>query len=159
MTIQEQIYNWLTTAFQQPADRFSEIFYYDKQDNTFFSLLVTDYFIFDENLNIAEDTTSAYSKENLESLVDRIRRIDNKTDTIIPLPRLGKSMDVKLLSQQIDSFLNQNSINIETAAIWEVEDSGTITIDLKNNPGAKTKTDYKRTFRKVGRKWWQKLFG
>lgn len=91
MSRQEQIYNWLTTGLQQPANRLSEIFYYDKRDNEFFSVLVTDYFMFDENLNVAKDTTTSYSKENLESLIDRIRRIENKDDTIISLPRLGNS--------------------------------------------------------------------
>ncbi|GGA86304.1 hypothetical protein GCM10008015_28760 [Flavobacterium palustre] len=135
MTRQEQIYNWLTTGLQQPTDRFSEIFYYDKRDNEFFSILVTDYFMFDENLNIAKDITTTYSKENLETLIDRIRRIENKDVAIISLPRLGNSpntADTEFISQQTESFLNLNSINIETATIWEVEESGTITIDLKN---------------------------
>lgn len=75
MTTQEQICNWLTSGLKQPADRLSENFYYDKRANEFFSVLVTDHFMFDENLNIAKDTTTSYSKENLESLFDRIRRI------------------------------------------------------------------------------------
>jgi hypothetical protein len=136
MSRQEQIYNWLTTGLQQPADRFSEIFYYDKRDNEFFSILVTDYFMFDENLNVAENTTATYSKDNLETLIDRIRRIENKDVSIILLPRLGNSqnaVDTEFISQQAESFLNLNSINIETATIWEVEESGTITIDLKND--------------------------
>ena len=135
MTKQEQIYNWLTTGLQQPADRLSEIFYYDKRDNEFFSILVTDYFMFDENLNVAKDTTTSYTKENLETLIDRIKRIENKDVTIISLPRLGNSAnteDTEFISQQIDSFFNLNSINIDTATIWEVEEGGTITIDLKN---------------------------
>jgi len=142
MNRQEQIYNWLTTGLQQPSDRFSEIFYYDKRDNEFFSILVTDYFMFDENLNIAKDTTTTYTKENLETLIDRIRRIENKDVTIISLPRLGNSpntADTEFISQQTDSFLNLNSINIETATIWEVEESGTITIDLKNEREPLTK--------------------
>jgi hypothetical protein len=142
MTRQEQIYNWLTTGLQQPADRFSEIFYYDKRDNEFFSILVTDYFMFDENLNIAKDITTTYSKENLETLIDRIRRIENKDVAIISLPRLSNSpntADTKFISQQTESFLNLNSINIETATIWEVEESGTITIDLKNERESLTK--------------------
>jgi len=135
MSRQEQIHNWLTTGLKQTADRFSEIFYYDKRDNEFFSILVTDYFMFDEDLNVAKDTTTTYTKENLETLIDRIRRIENKDVTIISLPRLGNSTntaDTEFISQQTDSFLNLNSINIETATIWEVEESGTITIDLKN---------------------------
>lgn len=142
MSRQEQIYNWLTTGLQQPADRFSEIFYYDKRDNEFFSILVTDYFMFDENLNVAENTTTTYSKENLETLIDRIRRIENKDVSIISLPRLGNyqnTADTEFISLQIDSFLNLNSINIETATIWEVEESGTITIDLKNEGEPVTK--------------------
>lgn len=159
MSRQEQIYNWLTTGLQQPANRLSEIFYYDKRDNEFFSVLVTDYFMFDENLNVAKDTTTSYSKENLESLIDKIRRIENKDDTIISLPRLGNSKTTEFISQQVDSFLNLNSINIETATIWEVEENGTITIDLKNENDEKTKTGYNSTLPKAGRTWWQKLFG
>lgn len=135
MTKQEQIYNWLTTGLQQPADRLSEIFYYDKRDKEFFSILVTDYFMFDENLNIAKNTTTSYTKQNLEILIDRIKRIENKDNTIISLPRLGNSINVSdttFISQQADNFLNLNYINIESATIWEVEESGTITIDLKN---------------------------
>ena len=142
MTKQEQIYNWLTTGLQQPADRLSEIFYYDKRDNEFFSILVTDYFMIDENLNVAENTTTTYSKENLETLIDRIRRIENKDVSIILLPRLGNSQntaDTEFISLQTDSFLNLNSINIETATIWEVEENGTITIDLKNEKELLTK--------------------
>lgn len=142
MTKQEQIYNLLTTGLQQPVDRLSEIFYYDKRDKEFFSILVSDYFMFDENLNIAKDTTTTYTKQNLEILIDRIKRIENKDNTIISLPRLGNSINVSdktFISQQADSFLNLNSINIETATIWEVEESGTITINLKNESEPVTK--------------------
>ena len=135
MSKQEQIYNWLTTGLQQPSDRLSEIFYYDKRDNQFFSILVTDYFIFDENLNVAKATTTNYTKEDLEILIDRIRRIENKDVAIISLPRLNNSTSVEnpeLISQHVENFLLLNSINIETATIWEVEENGTITIDLKN---------------------------
>ena len=135
MSKQEQIYNWLTTGLQQPSDRLSEIFYYDKRDNQFFSIFVTDYFIFDENLNVAKATTTNYTKENLEILIDRIRRIENKDAAIISLPRLNNSTSVEnpeLISQHVENFLLLNSINIETATIWEVEENGTITIDLKN---------------------------
>jgi hypothetical protein len=145
MTKQEQIHNWLTTGLQQPADRLSEIFYYDKRDNEFFSILVTDYLMFDENLNIAKDTTTTYTKENLETLIDRIKRIESKDVTIISLPRLGNSAnvdDTEFISQQAESFLNLNSINIETAKIWEVEENGTITIDLKNESEPITKNQW-----------------
>lgn len=135
MTKQEKINNWLTTGLQQPADKLSEIFYYDKRDNEFFSILVTDYFIFDENLNLEKDTTTTYSKDNLETLIDRIRRIENKDITIISLPRHDNSINadnIQFISKQVESFLNLNSINIDTATIWEIEEIVSITIDLKN---------------------------
>lgn len=91
--------------------------------------------MFDENLNVAKDTTTKYTKENLEILIDRIRRVETKDVSIISLPRLGNSENVdnkEFISQQVESFLNLNSINIEATTIWEVEESGTITIDLKN---------------------------
>ena len=133
------------TGLQQPADRLSEIFYYDKRDNEFFSILVTDYFMFDENLNIAKDTTTTYTKENLDILIDRIKRIESKNVAIISLPRLGNSANVdntEFISQKAESFLNLNSINIETATTWEVEENGTITIDLKNESKPMTKNPW-----------------
>jgi hypothetical protein len=135
MTKQEKINNWLTTGLQQPADKLSEIFYYDKRDNEFFSILVTDYFMFDENLNLEKDTTTTYSKDNLETLIDRIRRIENKDITIISLPRHDNSINadnIQFISKQVESFLYLNSINIDTATIWEIEEIVSITIDLKN---------------------------
>lgn len=134
MNKQEQIHNWLTTGLQQPAERLSEIFYYDKRDNEFFSILVTDYFMFDENLNIVKEMTTTYTKENLDTLIDRIRRIENKDISIVSLPRFGNltnADNTEFLSQQMESFINLNSINIEMATIWEVEESVTISIDLK----------------------------
>jgi len=76
MTNKDTILNRLTTGFQQPADRLSELFYYDKRDNQFFSVLVTDYFLFDNELNLDENASSTYSKTSLESLHDRIKRIE-----------------------------------------------------------------------------------
>ena len=142
MTKQEQIYNWLMIGLQQPFDRLSEIFYYDKRDNEFFSILVVDYLMLDENLNIAKDTTTSYTEKTLEVLIDRIKRIEKKETTIISLPRFGNSQEVldkPFISQQVDSFLTHNSINIQAATIWEVEESGTITIDLKNKKHSDTK--------------------
>ena len=148
MNKQEQIYNWLTTGLQQSADRLSEIFYYDKRNNEFFSILVTDYLMFDENLNIAKDTTTTYSKENLETLIERIRRIESKDVSIISLPRLGILAhidDKTIIYQEIDSFLNLNSINLETVKIWEVDENVSITIDIND----KDKQMNKRSWWKV----------
>jgi len=138
MTKQEQIYNWLIIGLQQSTEQFSEMFYYDKRDEQFFSIPLTDYFMFDENLNIAKDIKTTYIKDTFEILVDRIRRIETKDTSIISLPRLGDSSntaDNSLIAQQADIFLNINSISIEVATIWEIDEEGTITVDLqKENP-------------------------
>jgi len=133
MTMQEQIHNWLMIGLQQPADRLSEIFYYDSRDNQFFSILVTDYFMFDENFSIPKDTTTTYSEQNLKILIDRVKRIENKDTTIISLPRLGNkidSLDTNYISQQTESFLTLHSINTNLATIWVIEENVRINIEL-----------------------------
>ena len=133
-TKREIIENWLEIGFTQPAEKISEIFYFDKRDHEFFSILVSDYFLFDENLEIARDVTSNYPESILILLTNRIKRIENKDKSIIALPRLGKLNDEinKNISEEIDTFLNLNSINIDATSIWEIDETGSVTIDLKN---------------------------
>jgi hypothetical protein len=128
MTTQQQIYNWLITGLQQSPVKFSEVFYYDKRDKQFFSILLTDYLLFDGNGELAKDTSSSYSEATLVLLTDRIRRI-NIDPQIISIPRLG-DIDEDYL-QQADSFLNLNAINVDESTIWDVEESGSITFNLK----------------------------
>lgn len=128
MTTQEQIYNWLIAGLQQSPTRFSEIFYYDRRDNQFFSILMTDYFLFDKNGEIASDVVTSYSQKTLALLTDRIRRV-NIDNTVIGVPRLGDIEGDYL--EQADTFLNLNSINIEASSIWDVEESGTISFKIE----------------------------
>jgi hypothetical protein len=127
MTIQEQIYNWLIVGLQQSPVRFSEVFYYDRRDKQFFSILMIDYFLFEADGELSKDATSTYSIDTLKLLKDRIARVNIDAD-VIPLPRLDDTEDDYL--QQADSFLNLNAINIDEATIWEVEESGSITIKI-----------------------------
>lgn len=129
MTNKETLVNWLTTGFQQPAGRLSELFYFDKRDDQFFSVLVTDYFLFDNELNLAKDAISTYSKKSLASLQDRIKRIENNDLDILVIPRLGQ-MEEKEIQKQMNLFLHINNINLDTVTIWETEDTGTITINI-----------------------------
>lgn len=128
MTIQEQIYNWLIAGLQQSPVKFSEVFYYDKRDKQFFSILMTDYFLFEQNGDLAKGVISSYSASTLKLLTDRIRRINIDTN-IIALPRLGNNEDDYL--EHANSFLNLNSINIDESTIWEVEESGNISIRIE----------------------------
>jgi len=126
----EQIYNWLNTGLQQPVDRIKELFYFDKTENEFFSILVTDYFLFDEDFNINSNITSTYPLQVIEKLI----AIENKDIGIIPVPRLGIDLESEYLLSEIDSFLNINAIDIENVKIWIIEETGTMTINLKDRP-------------------------
>lgn len=134
-TKQEQIENWLRIGFTQPIGKISEVFYYDKRDNQFFSILVSDYFNFDENYKIPNNITSSYPKNILLILADRMQRIENNDKSIIILPRFGKlteNNDSKNLSEKIDSFIKINAISIDNSSIWEIDQTGSVSIDLRN---------------------------
>ncbi|MDN3581728.1 hypothetical protein QWZ17_12680 [Mucilaginibacter flavus] len=117
--MQEQIYNWLIEGLRQSPVKFSEVFYYDRRDKQFFSILMTDYFLFDEKGDLAEEAKSVYTADTLKLLLDRVRRINIDND-IVALPRLGDIEENYL--QRADSFLNLNAISIDEATIWIVED-------------------------------------
>ncbi len=129
MTNKETSLNWLTTGLQQPPNQLSELFYFDKRDEQFFSVLVTDYFLFDDELNLAKDAYSTYSKKSLDSLQDRIKRIESRDVDIVVIPRLGE-IEEKEIQKQISLFLQTNNIDLDTVTIWETEDNGTITINI-----------------------------
>ena len=119
MTQQEQINNWLISAFTSRLKKMSEFFYYDRRDDQFFSILVMDYFIVDENFEVPKEATISYSTDTFKVLTDRMRRIDNEDSGILSIPLANENREVQ---EQIDQFLNLNSINIDTATIWETED-------------------------------------
>ncbi|GAA3981975.1 hypothetical protein [Mucilaginibacter dorajii] len=127
MTTQEQVYNWLMEGLRQSSVKFSEVFYYDRRDKQFFSLLMSDYYLFDAKGGLTKEAALVYSANTLTLLFDRIRRI-NIDNNIIALPRLGDTKEDYL--QQADSFLNLNSISIDEITIWEVEAATPITLKL-----------------------------
>jgi hypothetical protein len=129
MTDRQELFNWLTIGFSQSPKRHSELFYFDKRDNQFFSLLVTDYFLFDDKLNLAKDTSSTYSQKSLDSLQDRVKRLESNDKSVLAIPRLGE-ISGEEIQKQIAQFIATNNINLDTVTIWETEDKGTITINL-----------------------------
>lgn len=134
-TKREQIENWLVIGFTQPIEKISEVFYYDKRDNLFFSILISDYFHFDENYKVPENATSSYSKNILLLLADRMKRIENNDKSIIALPRFGElteKNDMENISERIDSFINLNAISIDNSSVWEIDEIGSVTFDLRD---------------------------
>ncbi|MEN2398205.1 hypothetical protein GKZ90_0000315 [Flavobacterium sp. MC2016-06] len=128
---QEEIENWLKIGLSQSPERFSEMFYFDKQDNQFFSILITDYFLFDDEFEINKKTSSNYSETNLKLLIDKMKRIENEDNSMLSIPRFGELSEEELFSN-IDSFLNLNAINLENTSIWEIEETGDVVIDLRD---------------------------
>ncbi len=186
-----QVLNWLMIGVSQSPFSLNEIFYLDKKDNEFFSILATDYFMLDDNFNLAKNTSTPYSKKNEVDLINRIQRIENDDNQIIEVPRLSFNERKKILIEFLDSindenekeriknlylntdrtifnrkfeiesskdiiknwniykneillskaesFLNLNNININSTKVWEIEDDGSITIDLtKDDKGGGT---------------------
>jgi hypothetical protein len=110
--LEEQIYNWLKIGFLQPSERISEIFYFDKRDNQFFSILIADYFHFDEDYNIPKNATSSYPENVLKLLADRMIRIENDDQSIISLSRTYQEENIsdEYLDQKIKTFLNPDYV-------------------------------------------------
>lgn len=160
----------------------------------------------DENLNLASDVTTTYSKQQKTTLIDRIRRIEFKDPEILSIDRISLNERKKVmqqfvdnltnpglikilqqriynqdyrtkfdfyfsneadeltkqtwedfkeafLQQKVNSFLNLNNINIDTATLWDVEANGSITLDLTKKDEEKTgnaveQVEYKKT-------WWR----
>lgn len=146
--MEEKIHDWLKIGFLQPSERISELFYFDKRDNQFFSILISDYFHFDEDYSIPKNATSSYPENILKLLADRMIRIENNDQSIVVLSRTYKEENTsdEYVDQKIKTFLNLNSIDIKTATIWDIDTTGSITINLRDDE------DESRTNEK---KWWE----
>jgi hypothetical protein len=142
MDKQEQILNWLVAAFKQREDSLTEMFFFDKRDNQFFSVLFVlfiEYFMLDENFDLAKDVVSTnYSKETLALLIDRIKRIEKFDHAIIAIPRLSltDTLEKEDVVQKAETFLNLNQINIQNVSIWEIEEAS-VSIDLTKDSKVK----------------------
>ena len=75
MSENSQIIHWIMIGIQQELNDQSELFYFDKKEKQFFSILHIDYLLFDQNLNIIEDISLYYTKEELNLLRKRIKKI------------------------------------------------------------------------------------
>lgn len=109
MTHPTQIRNWLTIGIEQPVGSMNEDFYYDKKNNQFFSIVLTDQFMLDKNLNLANDVTTTYTKNQENSIIDRLRRIELNDPTIVSIERISLD-ERKFFMQQFVDNLNNNDL-------------------------------------------------
>jgi len=112
MTPSTEILNWLIIGFEQSTGSLTENFYYDKRESEFFSIMVNDYFMLDEEMNIASNVTTNYSKTQENSLIDRIKRIENKDSNIISIPRVTLNERKNLMQQFVDKLSDSKLIDM-----------------------------------------------
>ena len=112
MTPLAQILNWLTIGFEQSTGSLTENFYYDKRDKEFFSIMAVDYFMLDEKMNVASNVTTNYSKTQENSLVDRMKRIENNDPSIILIPRVSLDERKNFMRKFVDTLSDQKLIAI-----------------------------------------------
>lgn len=183
MNSESQILNWLMIGMSQSPNSLNEIFYFDKLHNEFFSILAIDYFMLDENFDVAENVSTSYSQSNENGVVDKIKRIESEDKHIILVPRLSKKERDDILTEFLqsinnpeekerienlylktegrtifykefaieseveivdkwndfkneillsnaESFLSLHNINVHSARVWDLEEVGSIKVDL-----------------------------
>ena len=104
MNNNNNILNWLAVGISESPNSLNQYFYYDKSMNEFFSILILDYLMLDEDLNLAEDITTSYSESSERAIIDKIKRIENEDSKIIPIPRLTIKEREDLLVQYLESI-------------------------------------------------------
>ncbi|MFD2918608.1 hypothetical protein ACFS6H_02730 [Terrimonas rubra] len=111
MTPSTEILNWLVIGFEQPTGSLTEFFYYDKHDREFFSIMAVDYFMLDEEMNIAGNVTTNYSKTQTNTLVERMKKIENDDPSIIPVPRVTLDDPKNVMQQFLGTLSDQKLID------------------------------------------------
>ena len=111
MIPREQIINWLIYASLKEKGM-SEMFYYDRRDNAFFSVMMFDYWLFNEDLTIADNVTSSYSQKDLNILADKIRRIDKNDPTITMIPGISSKEMTTLREAFISTLSDQKIVDL-----------------------------------------------
>lgn len=110
MSTATQIFNWISIGIDNTS--IGESFYYDRRDNAFFSIMFLDYFMLDEDMNVASDITTSYSKAQENSLIDRMKRIELKDKDIILIPNVPLEERKSFMNQFVNTLTNKELIEI-----------------------------------------------
>jgi hypothetical protein len=131
--------NWLERAFEEPVDRVNETYYFDKNNNQFFSIFITDYFIIDE----APDTTinSPYDATELNLLRDRINRTEQNDNSLLYVPRLNVEERKQILNEFIES--SSHGLSVEKIKLLVENETGRNNFELPLEFNEELKTDWK----------------
>lgn len=97
-------YRWLELAFSEQGDRLNESYYFDRRDNEFFSVFITDYFL-THTSSTDEYPGNPYSAAEQQILTERIKRLELNDTSILTIPRL--TIDER--KQMMEEFLESRS--------------------------------------------------
>ncbi len=118
MTKRENFINWLVIGIRQEPDSLNEVFYYDKANNHFFSLLAMDFILLEQQVN------HSYTAEDVAIIRDKVSKIKAKEESIIPIPRLSKADREPVAMQDVKAekvaelFLDKHQIDVESCSFW-----------------------------------------
>lgn len=114
----KQLTGWIEIGLMQEPDKGSEFFYFDKLHMQFFSILSSDYLLFDSGFE-RTNVPSEYTEPATLELLDKLKRIASNDSTIVAIPRLGQT--VVDFEASVNKFLSTNSIALESATLWVPE--------------------------------------
>lgn len=95
-------YSWLELALSEQVDRVNESYYFDRRDNEFFSVFITDYFLTDPS-STDNYPYSPYSATELEKLTERIERLELHDTLILSIPRLTIEERIQMMKEFLES--------------------------------------------------------
>lgn len=117
----KQLTGWIEIGLMQEPDKGSEFFYFDKVHHQFFSVLASDYLLFDSSFE-RTNAPSEYTESSTLELGDKLKRIAAADSTIVAIPRLGES--IVDFETAVNKFLSDNSIVLEPTSLWVPEAIG-----------------------------------
>jgi hypothetical protein len=98
-------YRWLELAFSEQVDRLNESYYFDRRDNEFFSVFITDYFLTDSS-STEKYPDNPYSPIELDTLAERINRLELNDELILSIPRLTIDERIQMMQEFLENRSN-----------------------------------------------------
>jgi len=140
----EEIIKQLSVGFSQPINSVKESFFFDKQNQIFFSIHAIDYFMFNEQLEIEDPDSSSYSLKTLKDIQYWVKKIDANDPIIQFIPQTGDK-DNNILREKSIEFIKQNNINVKEAQVWYA-DTSEVSVKFSVNDNQKELKN---------KKWWE----
>ncbi len=112
--LMEKVYHWLEMAFSQPLTSLKESHFYDQKDSKFYTVRFSDYLLLNDDLTPNKSAKSAYSKEVIAQLADKILRQEKKDVSILTIPRVDIDERKTVMEQFIGLLEDANLIRMVT---------------------------------------------